>query len=551
MVRAGPEANTHNVGAEAARCLSAGNPTSYRRDRAGIRFMSVRAWASALAAIILVLVSTQRSQADTLCDHYSARLSDTEISEIRSKIIQVVPARFAALAKHILIINVPMTPDEIGPTATRDLDGKNTRIEIPENYRELQCRLVAAGLYIKSSWPAENLKLLKKFMTDCDPDEEKTAVCLLTVSDAWMRSEGIKAALANATTASLHATFSDAAFTEVMLHEFAHIALGHLEHPPENPEFDADVFSMMYTILDARPYFGTFFTSSMLEFQDDKILKGDLHGTSRCRAATALEVNMLLVGPLDVAVHWILAPSQKAFLETPPKQPFVDLSRIVSSFASSGEGCSKAGEQKFKTVLREVDAVVAQLRRLPDDRPLTFYDKLSAMKLETEEGRYFASYIIAAKLLQMQRVRAATTEKNEFGIVGDKENLGLFQRAIDSSDAMRFSTENLAELYNLEAEALLTQARQDASPDLKPIKEALQKSIDLFPDLPRNYGLLLGFAISDNDCAAVLKDLTALARLSPEEGYAVPLAKFKANLAAQGCTEKTFDVFGFSFGDLK
>ena len=186
-----------------------------------------------LLAAMLFCPSTAAAAA--LCDPYGEELSQPEIASFHESLKMLAPVRHAQAARALQIVNVSQAEGFAPYASPAEGSAATPVINVPRGFRRLQCRLVQMEYYFSSG-----------ILTFDGLSDEIVRRCVTKRGDviACVDEFLTRAAALVETRAPFdpQATFLmrlrvDTAFLDMILHEFAHIALGHFELDSDSPGY--------------------------------------------------------------------------------------------------------------------------------------------------------------------------------------------------------------------------------------------------------------------------------------------------------------------------
>ena len=338
----------------------------------------------------------------------------------------LAPVRHAQAARALRIVNVSQAEGFAPYASPAEGSAATPVINVPRGFRRLQCRLVQMEYYFSSG-----------ILTFDGLSDEIVRRCVTKRGDviACVDEFLTRAAALVETRAPFdpQATFLmrlrvDTAFLDMILHEFAHIALGHFELDSDSPgyalaESEADAYALL-RILGTKPsLIGPFSTFSILGSADPYLDSGGgTHGRSACRALIVRDVINSLEDPASRISRWGAAqfdgtPARSAQPRAAPALPI----------AGDTGGCP-AASPRIGLVAGDLESLAALTERL--GRPATAdavaasVTSLLALPMASDEGKSLRLGLVATLLRKMMTIDDA----------GDARQFDLFNRVLARQD---------------------------------------------------------------------------------------------------------------------
>lgn len=476
------------------------------------------------------------------CGKYS-ELTAAQVEDIRLRIAEMVPAKYTKLAKTIDIVTVARDVDHIGPSVVPARTEAGARIEVPNGFRAFQCRLIKMQAFFW--WNSQNRPdRVRDQMNLCVANSGgDVSGCLYAVPAALLLIEEARGLFSDEDKRIVE-DLSDEAFLALMLHEFAHAALGHLENPTSRSELEADAFALIHQLMYEARGLGVLLTHSALEYADDHVGSDELHGKFLCRAKSADVVITPLLNRLRGVLAWPQLerePYAAAFAgRLAPSEPTVAGDREERARKL---GCAAGADQFVAAVVGDLDALAAALAAL-DSRsaadPRLFYKAIQAVSLTTVEGGYVRARLIALKLRFLHsEIRSKALEGPNLKL-GNAEYLETVDAALNAPDRLLMAGGDYGRLLSLKASSLIMRGEDG---DFQASVRHLQDAIYYHPGLALSFMQLSTILLTAAQCDAALDAVDRVLELSPNLEAAVDMKKaIEETVASEGCSRKT--IFG-------
>ncbi|HYG29617.1 MAG TPA: hypothetical protein VD887_05310 [Allosphingosinicella sp.] len=341
------------------------------------------------------------------CDRFAEGLSPAQATELQQWLIRRTPASQMPLARSIRIVDA-VDDRSIEPFVTPGRGSVPPRIHIPRGFRRLQCRLVQLQLYFTLNRMSPDR--LPAAIAGCHANRRPMNACL-TEATATLADEIEQRWQFTELAAEISANEVEAGFRTVLLHEFAHLALGHFDLRADSDayaraETDADAYALLGTIVAHGSPYGLFATFSALAVTDRFLRdEGGRHGRFACRAVIANDVRSALEMRAEDAFDWARG-DPAAYRE----RRLMTQGRSVRRLDILGEtaGCPRGGSAQIAAAQRDFESILALLDRLSDARtgptpPQAAVEALLELPLATEIGRTLRSAVVVDRIRAMMR----------------------------------------------------------------------------------------------------------------------------------------------------
>lgn len=363
-------------------------------------------------------------QADQICDAIPDRLSASEIETLREQIVLFAPVRYSDLARQVRIVNDDATGG-FGPYSTPAEGGEPPTIHIPIHFRSIQCRLTVATLLYSAmrrlgdapEWASFSAS---GYMTRCNPQQTGLVECLNRLGDDLTPDAegGLSQALMN-----MFERASEDAFLHIVLHEFAHLALGH-QISGDRQEYAADTFATLRMALSRRSQTGAFAAYSGLSASDPYV--HGAHGSFACRARIVHLVQTSLAPLASASLTWSIERAADYLAQRRGPAPNASIFTIMGD----ASGCPPGREAFIEPLRRDLQALIDVLDAESANTASTLprqIDRLLALRPLTEEGKMFRMSIVS------ERIWGSTVNDDSLGSL--RIHLPLVERVLSARDS--------------------------------------------------------------------------------------------------------------------
>lgn len=397
-----------------------------------------------LALCLAFFFGGQAARAGDFCANVNGEMSAAEIRRLREDVLDVIPMQNYALAASVTIQNVETTREVYAPEARRVGDQGGYEILVPDRFRALQCHLATIHILVMTGRFDE--MALEGLATECARLETVNKLaCIYAAPQVLYQHSYDK--LGDGVD-DLIADFARAAFVNLILHEYGHIVLGHLERRPADMEIEADAFAAVYgEYTETRGQFGLFTTFSALSFADEIFPVGPVHPAFVCRAQALNIVMSGIENDIGTLRKWAMS-SPEAYRDV-LAEGVSPVSNMVSSERlrkAQSFGCATSKS----AVLANISADLQRLRRetaqlnadeLSDRKPdaLEFVARLNAVKLRSFEGRYLRGKMLSLRLRKVANGLGETITQNRYNAAVEALTEGPESSVISAGDFGRLS----------------------------------------------------------------------------------------------------------------
>lgn len=502
--------------------------------------MTDRRSGAARLGFILVIVSAllafaAPARAQSPCERYGETLLPGEIDQIHQTLDHLAPVKYAEASRKMIIVNGDEL-DDVAPFATPAAGGKAAAITVPRGFRRLQCRLVLMQLYFLAGAARDTVSAAK--LDRCVAEGRRIPDCIGSLADGFAQAhKGIALDDAGKT---LLWNVADAAFLDTMLHEFAHIALGHFDRAKDGAgyariEAEADTYALLHTVISGGTPLGGFSTFAILSIADGHLEDGGgLHDRFACRASVAREAMAKLMTPAQDAFSWVMggAAAYRQRRATPAPFPFERL-HIIASTAE----CRPPDAAVIEAVRDDLTRITQLLDRSAAETPesqLRPIEALAKLPLRTEEGRIQRASLVALRWRLLQREDA----DDRLGTQG----MPSAEALLASSDTSVMSSEDYGRLLSAVAITRYNNAARGSTLDseIRALDLGLKKAAYYFQanGLAETYGITVAWAAGD--CARASRHMLRAIDLSEHpERTRQRFDSDRARVAALGCEAYT------------
>ncbi|MBY0285462.1 MAG: tetratricopeptide repeat protein [Sphingomonas sp.] len=407
----------------------------------------------------ILFASPANAEGRDLCSSFSNPLSTQEIASLREDLLDVMPIQNYEVASKIKIRNVAATLEVFAPTALPDGHG-GFEVQVPNGFRQLQCHLIY--VYFNVITDHLNESAMKLITRSClESSKNNPVACAYAVPKfifEKVESRGDdKGSKGDIELKSLIDKFTRSAFLFIMLHEYAHIILGHLENVRLGVELEADTFAAAYGEFaedsqsrQTMGQFGPFGNFAVMRFADGLMPADILHPPFACRARTLATVLEKVENLIVLIRNWPIetpAEFEKTLKDYTPIKDLLYPELLADIERSNCPVDNTKALNNFINDLGQIRNEVSDINKkensaTPPDS-LEFVHQLMKLRLQSTMGRFLRGRIISVRLRDL----------NNF--VGDRLTKESYSRSVRSfllgPDSRFLSAGDFGRLTALEA----------------------------------------------------------------------------------------------------
>lgn len=325
------------------------------------------------------------------CSGQDEEVSEARLAQLRTRLILLSSVRHARLAHTIGIENEGDSP-ELAPYYDRPLLGGAPVIRIPRGFVRLQCQL----LLIRFNSDAK--ALFDGLGTDRAIEACRNGPQPLDCVRALFTRAALLAESQRPLTDGFRLAFPealDAALVMTLLHEFAHVALGHRSTAELSrglrQEGEADLYALVRAAAAGNAPWPAFLTFSTLSIVDRQFQQANnVHGRFACRAAISGAIISALARPISDLHGWLTGDAMPLAETAPP----------ILGETSNCPSALPPRVARIREDLGRMTGVLAQ-RLSPEMSEAAFEDRIRALlavQLATPEARRLRMTLITVGL---------------------------------------------------------------------------------------------------------------------------------------------------------
>lgn len=403
----------------------------------------------------ILFASPANAEARDLCSSFSKPLSAQDIASLREDILGAIPIQYYDVASKIKIRNVAATLEVFAPTALPDGRG-GYEVQVPNEFRQLQCHLHYVYFNIITDHVKESA--MKLIARSClESSKNNPVICAYAVprfvfEKLESRGDG-KGSEGDTELKSLIEKFTRSAFLFIMLHEYAHIVLGHLENVEVGVELEADTFAAAYGQFaedsqsrQTMGQFGPFTNFAVMRFADEIMPADILHPPFACRARTLATVLEKVENLIVLIRNWPIktpAEFEKILKDYAPIKNLIypDLFRDIERSRCSFDNTKALNSfiNDLSLLRNAVSNINKQENSAAPPDPLAFVQQLMTLRLHSALGRFLRGRIISVRLRELNSVVDERLPKKSYSLAVRSFLSGPDSRFLSASDFGRLT----------------------------------------------------------------------------------------------------------------